>query len=198
MPAWYRWLPERMTRFRRVPAQLRRDLLEAMLCLLAARAALRVIPFQRLAWFFERPPRSPEASFARRRRIAAVVKKPYAVLEHEIAPAERERLCRRLRWLVNEATSLLPGKTVCFPRAVAAQALLRQLGIGTTLYYGVPTCSANSRTAHTWLQDGDEIIIGHCAGQTYRVLARYPNITQPVAACTVVHPHSGRSIQYSG
>jgi hypothetical protein len=171
---WYKWLAERAARFRRLPARVRPYLLEAIFYLLAARVALRVIPFRRLTWFFERLPRRPQETFAERKRVGASARMPFTAGKDEITGTERARFRRRVQWLTNEAAWFLPGETVCFPRAIAAQALLRRLGIGTTLYYGAATLPERGLTAHVWLQDGSEMIVGHHDGQDYHILAPYP------------------------
>lgn len=171
---WYKWLAERRARFRRLPARLRPYLLEAMLYLLAARLALRVIPFRWLTWFFERPPRRPQDTFAERQRIGASARMPFTARKDEITGTERERFRRRMQWWINEAAWFLPGETVCLPRAIAAQEILRRFGIGTTLYYGAATLPERGLTAHVWLQDGSEVIVGHYDGQDYHILAHYP------------------------
>lgn len=113
MLAWYKWLAERAARFRRLPAHLRPYRIEAILYLLAARLALRVIPFRRLTWFFERPPKRPEDTFAERERLRASSPTLYPILKDEITDAERARFRKGVRWLINEAAWFLPGETVC-------------------------------------------------------------------------------------
>jgi hypothetical protein len=171
---WYKWLAERAARFRRIPARARPYLLEAMFYLLVARLALRVIPFRRLTRFFERPPRRPLETFAERQRIGVSARIPFTAGHDEITETERERFRRRVQRQTNLAAFFLPGETVCFPRAIAAQVILRRLGIGTTLHYGAATVSDRGLTGHAWLQDGNEVIVGQSNGQDYRILARYP------------------------
>ncbi len=174
MPGWYGWLAERAARFRRIPVHRRRYLLEIMACLLAARLALRLIPFRWLTRFFERPPWQPEDTFAERKWIGASALTPYTAHRDEIAGVERDRLGKVAQWLTNEATWFLPGQTACLPRAMVAQAFLRRLGIGATLYYGAATLPDRGLTAHVWLQDGNEMIVGNPGGRDYHTLARYP------------------------
>jgi hypothetical protein len=145
-----------------------------MLYLLAARVALRVIPFRRLTWFFEHPPRKPEDTYAERRRIGAAARVPFTAGKDDISGTERARFRKAVQWVTDEAAWFLPGETVCLPRAIAAQVLLRQRGIGTTLYYGAATLPERGLTAHAWLQDGSEIVVGQHDGQDYHTLARYP------------------------
>lgn len=172
---WSKWLSERVARFRQFPAHKRPYLFKVMFYLLAARLALSVIPFRWLTWFFERPPKRPQDTFAERQRIGAAARKPFPVSKDEIAGLERARFRKRTQSLINDAAWFLPGETVCLPRAMAAQTFLRRLGIGTTLYYGAATLAESGLTGHAWLQDGNEVIVGQTDGKEYLTLARYPN-----------------------
>lgn len=140
-----------LTKFLRQTPQRRGLLLEAALSLILARLALRVVPFRRLKPFFIRPVHGPEVD----------------------GPA-RERLRREVVWAISRTARFLPGKTVCFPRGIVAQAMLRRRGVATTLYYGVTTGNSNGSTAHVWVQDGAQGVVGHRDIATYHILARYP------------------------
>jgi hypothetical protein len=174
MPDWFNWLAERAARFRGFSRLGRPYLLEMIFYLFAARLALRVIPFRWLTWFFELPPRRPADTFAERERLRVRSKVPYETCKNEIIGTERARFRKGVRWYIKEASWFLPGQTVCFPKAIAAQAFLRRFGMGTTLYYGAATLPERGLTAHVWLQDGDQVIVGHTNGQDYHILARYP------------------------
>jgi transglutaminase superfamily protein len=141
----------RLSKFWQLPVARRSLLIEAVLWLLIARLALRVFPFRWLAKFFERPAKGPE-----------------------IVGAARERLREEVRWAIHLATRQLPGKTVCFPRAITAQEMLRRRGVGTTLYYGAAKMPGQGVTTHVWVQDGTEGVIGHLMARGYHTLARYP------------------------
>ncbi len=138
-------------RFLRQPAPRRRLLLEAVWCLLWARLALRVLPFRRLRWFLARPVKQPE-----------------------VAGAERERIRKEVSGAIERMARRLPGQTVCFPRGIAAQTMLRRRGLDTTLYYGVAYLPGRGLTAHVWVQDGVEGVVGQREAGQCRVLARYP------------------------
>lgn len=86
--------------------------------------------------------------------------------------SERELLCRQVSSAVERMAGLLPGKTVCFPRGIAVQAMLRRRGIGTTLYYGAR--DDGKLTAHVWVQDGDRGVIGLPENGEYAVVATFP------------------------
>ena len=127
-------------------------LLETAFYLVIARLALKHVRFQRLTPFFERPARQPELAGEQRAQVRSEV--------------------QRAIWMV---ASRLPGKMVCFPRAIAAQALLRRRGVGTVLYYGARTEADKGLNAHVWVQDGAHPVVGKRSAEGLRVLSRYPS-----------------------
>jgi hypothetical protein len=132
--------------------QMRLLLVEAVLCLLLARAVLWCLPFRMIEWYMQRRARQPQ-------------------LQGEA----RSILRNAVRWSILRATVLLPGKTVCFPRAIAAQAMLRRRRVGTTLYYGAVTQAEKGLKSHVWVQDGTSGVIGLRAAHGYKTIARYPD-----------------------
>jgi len=132
-----------------IPPARRRLLLEAGRSLILARLLLRFISFQRLANTFSR-------------------KTPLMEIEGQT----RILLCQEIRSAVERMSELLPGKTVCFPRAIATQAMLRRRGVSTTLYYGAR--DDGSLSAHVWVQDGDVGVIGMPREGEYSIVARFP------------------------
>jgi len=132
-----------------IPKARRRLLFEAAWSLLLARIMLRCLPFHRLAGYCSRRP-----------------------TQTEVAGPLRGSLCLDVGSAVERMAALLPGRTVCFPQAIAAQALLRRRGVSTTLYYGAR--EDRSLTAHVWIQDGDVGVIGMPREGEYSVLAKYP------------------------
>ncbi len=138
-------------RFLRQPAGRRLLLIEATVYLLLARLALRVLPFRRIAAWLNRPSQRAE-----------------------LTGEERERIRKEVVWAIERTARHLPGETVCFPRGLAAQTMLRRRSISTTLYYGAATLPERGLTAHVWVQDGDEGVVGHREAGSYHILARYP------------------------
>ena len=137
---------------RKLRATLKRRALtaEAALLLIAAKLALRAVPFARLARTFERPARGAE-----------------------LVSPERQRVIIEVRHAILRATRRLPGHYVCFPLGIAAQTMLRRRGVSTTLIYGAATLPDKGLIGHVWVMDGDEGVIGHTSADDYRVLARY-------------------------
>jgi len=91
-----------------------------------------------------------------------------------LSGAARAMLKKDVRWAIYTASHRLSENIVCFPRALAAQAMLRRRGVATTLYYGASRTPGKGLNAHVWLQDGDEGVVGIRAAPGYAVLARYP------------------------
>jgi hypothetical protein len=136
--------------FRQTPAADRGELLEAFFWLWTARQVLQWVPFPRLAPWLSR-----------------------GVTTVETTGPERLRLCRKVRGTVLRAARCLPGRFVCFPRALAAQRMLRRRRIGTELYYGAAVLPDQGLKTHVWLQDGPVGVVGYRAAERYRVLACY-------------------------
>lgn len=130
---------------------------EVLAHLLWARLALAICSFQQLTWFFERPARQPE-----------------------LTGEARTRTRQEVRSAILRMYLRFPGKTTCFHRAMAAQAMLRRRGVGVTLYYGAATLPESGLAAHAWVGDGNEGVLGHRTAQRggYRILARYPEPPQ--------------------
>jgi Transglutaminase-like superfamily len=133
--------------------------LEAAAYLVAARMAVKVLPFRWLVRVFERAPRRPE-----------VQGEPRAEHRGEV------------RLAVHRASERMPGDTACFAKAVAAQAMLRRRGIPTTICCGASTSAEEGLTAHVWLEDGEHPVTGARARDGYVPLARYSPRTRTESA----------------
>ena len=146
----HRWI--RLARkFWRLPANRKWLVVEAALYLLLARLVLALLPFRKLVWFLNRVP------------------KPSRLSE-----AQRELLRKEVSWAITATAAYLPGKTVCFPRGIAAQAMLRRRGIAATFYYGAATVHDEGLAAHVWVKDGKQGVVGHLEAGQFKVLAVYP------------------------
>ncbi len=121
---------------------------EAVICLLAARLVIRLLPFRSLERIFTRP----------------VLQVPQPSPDDVI----------RVRSAIASAVRHSPISFVCFPQAVAAQDMLRRRGLATTLHYGAAS-GASPLAAHVWLSRGDTGIVGHRVAAGFLDLARYTN-----------------------
>jgi len=129
-------------------------LVQVFFLLGAARLALRVIPFRRLARYLgplqtETLPDAPPEHLAQARRIALAI----------------ARVSPHTPWTSN-----------CFPQALAAKYWLRRRRIPTTLYLGVAltkTADAprSEMAAHAWLRCGPLIVTGGRGHECFTVAA---------------------------
>lgn len=124
---------------------------EAMVALMAARLALRLLPFRLLV----RRPTSAESGT----RIG------------DAAPREPRAL--RVRYAVAQAGRRLPGTWTCLVRALAAGWMLRRRGLGSVLHLGVSTAGGRL-AAHAWLEAGDGIVCGGREAAEFTPLASFP------------------------
>jgi hypothetical protein len=129
-------------------------MIEAALLLAAARLALRVLPFRRLVWLFDRP-----------------------AADRAVTGAQRERLRMEVGRSIWLAAGRLPGPVVCFPRAIAAHLMLRRRGVATTLYYGAARRpEGGPPLTHVWVQDGAQGVVGARRARDCVVLGSYPSV----------------------
>ena len=126
-------------------------LVEAIFFLLLARLALICLPFKTIARQLQRTPP-----------------------QREILGEQRRLEINAVRRSIIRAVRLLPVRMVCFPRALAAYAMLRRRSISTTLYYGAVTKPGKGLLSHVWVQDGCDGVIGFRAAAGYKVIATYP------------------------
>ena len=85
---------------------------------------------------------------------------------------------RRIRWAIVSASRYTPWESNCFPQATAAQLLLRQRGIKSTLYLGVKLDDSmpnqqRELKAHAWLRVGSYIITGKLGHEQFGVVATF-------------------------
>jgi transglutaminase superfamily protein len=129
------------------PKVMRRTYLrEALLMLLAARLAVRVLPASRLLAWANRPLR-------RRRRFAA-----------DAAPW--------VGWSVETMGAKPWIDALCLPRALAAQAMLRRRGIASRLCLGV-ACEGLDLAAHAWIEVGEDVVVGGAERAKFSRLAEF-------------------------
>ncbi len=143
-------------------------LAEAALCVGAAVAATRVLPFRRIAAF---------CSVERRAGVCA--------------SAHREQTIRGVARSVEVVARHLPLRAECLQQALAAQYMLRRRGIATVLTLGVRRNGDQELQAHAWLTDGTTLVIGGPAESFSSIAAFPPPIRQP-APLDVARPSNSR------
>jgi len=133
-----------LARFGQIGPHRRALVIEAALCLLAARLALVFIPFPRLARRLGRfvPP-------AEARRLGT----PSTVRHAELAAD--------IGWAVTRAARYLPFKAVCLPQAMAARIMLKRRGVASVMHFGAAKGEAKPLDAHAWLDAAGIEVTGY-------------------------------------
>jgi hypothetical protein len=119
---------------------------EAVVVLVVSRLAIRLLPRNLILAWAERYPKCI-------RRFSG----------HEI-----DWVC----WAVETASAKRWIKAVCFPRALAVQAMLRRRGIASRLCLGVARKDLTLIT-HAWVEIGSEIIVGGAERDRFAKLAEF-------------------------
>ena len=144
--ARFRWIPRPLRRFAKVNNHRRRLVMEAVLCLLAARLALILIPFPKLAgWLGTFVPPSD----------------PRAVRTGADAPSEHMRLAQEISWAVTRSARWVPFRAVCLPQAMAAQYMLRRRSVPSIMRFGAGRGTEKPIDAHAWLDAAGVAVTGY-------------------------------------
>lgn len=69
---------------------------------------------------------------------------------------------------VDKAARRIPGTSKCLPRAVALQWMLRREHIASQLVIAIHnTDRVGEHAFHAWVEQGGQIVIGHCDRTAY-------------------------------
>ncbi len=125
-------------------------LAEALVVLVAASIAIRLVPFKHIARAASRPVRD------------------------ELPPVERREVIRRIRWAVVAWAERVPWRALCFERGLSVQLMIRRRGVPSIMHYGAAIDPEEGLIAHVWLRDGDVAIIGCESEDRFNRLASFP------------------------
>jgi len=115
--------------------------------MLVASAAIRLLPFRKLA-----------AMMASRSGA------------READPVQLRIVTRAIRaW-----SRRLPWRTMCFEEGLTAHWMLRRRRIASTLHYGAATIDGQLK-AHVWVRSGELDVTGCETAVDYALLARFPD-----------------------
>jgi hypothetical protein len=124
-----------LARLTRRPVRQQALALEAGLSLLAIKAVLTVMPFERWSSSVKAGP-SPWPDGPVDRRVAEIV------------------------WAVERVSRRFPETFTCLPRAIAVRAMMDRRGLGSTLEIGVARDPGGAFQAHAWVRRGEQVIVG--------------------------------------
>lgn len=87
----------------------------------------------------------------------------------EISPKLEKSLVYEIAQIVRTISRYLP-QAKCLSQALATQALLRQCGYISDLYIGFIVSKTGRMSAHAWLEDGNQIIIGNTTNISHYIV----------------------------
>lgn len=134
------------TRWMRLDWRRRRLLVEAMVAVAAASAAVRFVRFNRAV------------------RLGA----------RRVGAANTRDVSAEVSWAVETVARKLPWRAVCFQQGLAVQWMLRRRGIDAMLHYGIALDSEGQLKSHVWVAAGDSVIIGGAEAPRFKCVATYP------------------------
>jgi len=157
MISWLRSLHAAPVKWRRRTHAERLLLLEAFVLLGVARLLVSSIPFRWLA-----------VSLGKRMNESDASGDPSDV-----------RIARMIGQAIRSAANNTPWESVCLPRAVAAQWMLKRRRIAATFYLGVSkgVAGPDLLAAHAWLRCGDEILTGDEGHRHFTVVASFAPVS---------------------
>ena len=72
---------------------------------------------------------------------------------------------------VRRASRYTLHESKCYDQALAAKALLGQIGLPATIYFGLAKESENQLIAHAWVRCGNKIVTGKAGMDRFTVIA---------------------------
>ena len=72
---------------------------------------------------------------------------------------------------VRRASRYTLHKSKCYDQALTAKALLGQIGLPATIYFGLAKESENQLMAHAWVRCGKKIVTGKAGMERFTVIA---------------------------
>jgi hypothetical protein len=141
-----------ISRFWQLDAQRRATLLEAAWTLVAARLAVRWLPFR---WIVPRLGRPLDAG-----------------PDVSITPEQLQQALQ-VGWAIQTLLRLPLWNAQCLAQAVAGKWMLQRRSLSSTLYLGVDRGQQGWLDAHAWLCCGSEIITGEPEHERFKVIATF-------------------------
>jgi hypothetical protein len=93
---------------------------------------------------------------------------------HVPPPRRRSTEKRRVRWAIITCARHIPWRAMCFQQGLAAHLMLRRRGIPSVLYYGAAPDNQGGLSAHVWVRDSGDYVVGGESVSRYAVLATFP------------------------
>ena len=142
--------PSFLRRLHRTSGRELADFVEALGALVAASAAIKLLPFR-----------------------AVVRTMDYRGASQLSAPADHGQLVTEVKRAVKRASARLPWRIVCFPEGLAVHWMLRRRGAPSQVHYGLRT-SESKFGAHVWVTLDEAVVVGEETDERHTCVAVFP------------------------
>jgi hypothetical protein len=126
-------------------------LVEALIALLVARAAMAILPFRRIAGWLGMPGTEGPA----------------------MATDEEMRIAQEVGWSVGVVARRVPWDGRCLAQALAATGMLRRRGLEGTVSFGASKGESAGFDAHAWLRLGSCMVTGGPGHQRFKAFTTF-------------------------
>ena len=83
-------------------------------------------------------------------------------------------LADELSWTVEAAARIVPFRTVCFQQGLALQRMARRRGVDARLHYAIGKDETDRLAAHVWVSADGRALIGEQHDNIFKTVATYP------------------------
>lgn len=125
-------------------------LLEAFIYLGFARAALLIVPFERMAPYLGKQLQADQAP-----------------LTNGAPPTIARKIC----WSIEVMAYRTPWESACLAQAVAGKLMLKRRKLTCLMYLGMRKDPKGEFMAHAWLQSGGVVLLGGHGHETFKALS---------------------------
>jgi len=94
--------------------------------------------------------------------------------KYDLSPQDQLRVAKMVRDSIAVAARRSPLRSLCFEQGLAAQFLLRQMGVPSTLYYGLNKRREKRIEAHVWVMAGEYSVCGERGADQFSTLTVIP------------------------
>lgn len=89
---------------------------------------------------------------------------------HDLQPMEK---ITQIEHAVRRASRYTLHNSKCYDQALTAKALLGQIGLPATIYFGLAKENENQLRAHAWVRCGNKIITGKAGMERFTIVAYF-------------------------
>lgn len=154
-----------LIKFIKLPWRKKCFIIEAFFLMGLARMAILIFPF---------------------RYIASIIGNQMAESSYEVND-KSHLAAHEIGYIVQRLSSWTPWESKCLVKALAAQIMLKNRHIPTTLYLGIAKDGTEKLLAHAWLRCGEIIVTGNKERSMFRPVAHFTSL--PISDHSIKEPN---------